>query len=206
MTDPRRICSRCPRVAREGSRFCSRCGDEWRTPEYRRVRLWILEHAPMWCVLCMEGPREDDPWTIEHIVPRRLGGGHEWTNLGRAHRSCNSAGGGRSRRGSRAKRKARSREPRWDNTGRTQLAPESTLGESKLSTLPRAEEHAPSGTPAPARARAAQAPGESKLSAPAPAQAAPPPPADPPALPLTRPLLKALGNTHSQAAAPREGR
>ncbi len=89
----RRICRRCPRRARVGSAYCSRCGDEWRTAEYKRNRLWILKWAPMYCVICFEGERAEDPWTVDHLLSRLMGGGDEWTNLGRAHRSCNSSKG-----------------------------------------------------------------------------------------------------------------
>jgi 5-methylcytosine-specific restriction endonuclease McrA len=86
-------CTRCPRFAKPGHLHCSRCGPELRTYAYRQVQKWILAHAPMWCVLCLKGPRDHDPWTVDHRISREDGGSDHWTNLGRAHRSCNSRKG-----------------------------------------------------------------------------------------------------------------
>jgi len=58
-------------------------------------------------MLCGEGEREGDPWTADHIVPRRDGGSDGIDNLQRAHRSCNSS------RGARMPRSRRKKEKRW---------------------------------------------------------------------------------------------
>lgn len=49
------------------------------------------------CRLCgstdVRARRPDDVWTAHHLVPRALGGRLTRENLGKAHRSCNSAAG-----------------------------------------------------------------------------------------------------------------
>ncbi len=42
------------------------------------------------CVICGEGPRRNDPWTLEHRVPVSAGGSSEPGNVAAAHLSCNS--------------------------------------------------------------------------------------------------------------------
>ena len=94
----RRVCRKCGRVARVGSVYCGKCETVWRTPEYLQARTWILAHAPEWCGICLEGARDGDPWTVDHITARIDGGSNEWWNLRRAHRSCNSARGAQQQR------------------------------------------------------------------------------------------------------------
>jgi hypothetical protein len=58
------------------------------------VRAWLLQHAPHWCVICLEGETDGDPWQVEHYTARVDDGDVEdWRNMGRAHRSCNARGG-----------------------------------------------------------------------------------------------------------------
>lgn len=55
----------------------------------RRVAAEVKRSATV-CVLCGEGPRRNDPWTLEHRVPVSAGGSSTEVNVGAAHRSCNS--------------------------------------------------------------------------------------------------------------------
>ena len=45
------------------------------------------------CYLCGQGLIWDDPWEIEHVIPRSRGGTDDLNNLGLAHRSCNRVKG-----------------------------------------------------------------------------------------------------------------
>ena len=45
------------------------------------------------CALCGQGPRENDPWVADHIIPRANGGADTIDNLQPAHRSCNGRRG-----------------------------------------------------------------------------------------------------------------
>lgn len=45
------------------------------------------------CYICRQGRDNQDPWEIEHVKPRALGGTDELDNLALAHRSCNRAKG-----------------------------------------------------------------------------------------------------------------
>jgi 5-methylcytosine-specific restriction endonuclease McrA len=45
------------------------------------------------CALCGKGPRENDPWVADHIVPRAEGGSDHISNLQPAHPSCNGRRG-----------------------------------------------------------------------------------------------------------------
>lgn len=62
--------------------------------DYRKVAERVLaEETLCW----MDGlpARDDDPLTVDHLVPRSQGGTHERGNLRAAHRSCNSRRGAR---------------------------------------------------------------------------------------------------------------
>lgn len=57
----------------------------------------IYERDGYECWLCnkpcdLDADMQRDNWapTLDHVVPRSQGGGHEWTNLRTAHRWCNS--------------------------------------------------------------------------------------------------------------------
>jgi len=41
------------------------------------------------CHICGRGEAQEDPWTIEHVLPKARGGTDELANLRVAHRSCN---------------------------------------------------------------------------------------------------------------------
>lgn len=95
-------CLDCVRpVEKRGSSRCRKCRLAYRrlghgNPAYKRNRLYVLENSPKVCGICGGGERGDeDPWTVDHIVPRALGGSHRLGNLQRAHRSCNSRKGDR---------------------------------------------------------------------------------------------------------------
>jgi RNA-directed DNA polymerase len=45
------------------------------------------------CYLCGQGIDSEDPFEIEHRVPRAAGGSDDLDNLGLAHRSCNRGKG-----------------------------------------------------------------------------------------------------------------
>jgi 5-methylcytosine-specific restriction endonuclease McrA len=45
------------------------------------------------CALCGEGPRADDPFVCDHIIPRAYGGSDAPSNWQGAHRSCNGRKG-----------------------------------------------------------------------------------------------------------------
>jgi 5-methylcytosine-specific restriction endonuclease McrA len=45
------------------------------------------------CNICGCGEANDDPWTIDHVLPRKRKGGDELSNLQLAHASCNSRKG-----------------------------------------------------------------------------------------------------------------
>lgn len=45
------------------------------------------------CYICGQGQDAHDPWEIEHVKPRALGGTDHLDNLALAHRSCNRAKG-----------------------------------------------------------------------------------------------------------------
>ena len=45
------------------------------------------------CYICDQGQDAHDPWEVEHVKPRALGGSDELDNLALAHRSCNRAKG-----------------------------------------------------------------------------------------------------------------
>lgn len=53
------------------------------------ARSYIMNETPEICGLCGEGPHENDPWTVDHIIPAAVGGTNARTNLQRAHALCN---------------------------------------------------------------------------------------------------------------------
>lgn len=59
------------------------------------ARNYVFHETPEICGLCQEGPHEDDPWTVDHIIPTSLGGKNGRSNLQRAHRLCNLEHGAR---------------------------------------------------------------------------------------------------------------
>lgn len=44
----------------------------------------------MVCYLCGSGPIDDDPWEVEHVVPKCRGGSDDLNNKKLAHRWCNN--------------------------------------------------------------------------------------------------------------------
>lgn len=59
----------------------------------KSARNYISCETPEICGLCQEGPHEDDPWTVDHIIPLALGGKNARSNLQRAHQLCNLEAG-----------------------------------------------------------------------------------------------------------------
>lgn len=65
-------------------------------PDYQSKREFVLGRDSGMCQLCFEPVDLDAHWqsdwaaTLDHVVPRSLGGGHEVENLRLAHRWCNS--------------------------------------------------------------------------------------------------------------------
>jgi hypothetical protein len=55
--------------------------------DYRKRAKEVRELATA-CWLCGGGPRDDDPWQADHVVP-----GDPYSVLAPAHRSCNAARG-----------------------------------------------------------------------------------------------------------------
>jgi 5-methylcytosine-specific restriction endonuclease McrA len=45
------------------------------------------------CYICSQGHDPYDPWEVEHVKPKAMGGSDELENLALAHRSCNRAKG-----------------------------------------------------------------------------------------------------------------
>lgn len=80
-------CEPCARE-RERQRSLTR-GSRHYTGDYRRRAKEVRENATE-CWLCHDGPRPDDPWTADHVVP-----GDPASPLMPAHRSCNSRRGNR---------------------------------------------------------------------------------------------------------------
>lgn len=60
--------------------------------DYRKAAKRVLAEESV-CWMDGEGPRPNDPLTVDHITPRSQGGGHERSNLRAAHASCNSRRG-----------------------------------------------------------------------------------------------------------------
>lgn len=77
----------------------SRCPDHAlpnRSGTYTRTAKQVVANATR-CHLCGGGPRADDPFVADHIVPRSLGGNDAATNLLPAHRSCNGRRGNKTK-------------------------------------------------------------------------------------------------------------
>lgn len=60
--------------------------------EQKRVRKQVLSEERV-CWICGQPPTEDDPLTLDHVVPRVEGGRTERANGRAAHASCNSRRG-----------------------------------------------------------------------------------------------------------------
>jgi 5-methylcytosine-specific restriction endonuclease McrA len=45
------------------------------------------------CYICSQGQDRHDPWEVEHVKPRKMGGTDDLANLALAHRSCNRSKG-----------------------------------------------------------------------------------------------------------------
>ena len=63
-----------------------------RTGSYGRNAAKVRAAATV-CALCGEGPRANDPWVADHIVPRIAGGTDDLSNLLPGHRWCNARKG-----------------------------------------------------------------------------------------------------------------
>jgi 5-methylcytosine-specific restriction endonuclease McrA len=63
-----------------------------RTRSYNELARAIVVNATH-CGLCGEGPRPDDVFVCDHIVPRAAGGASIASNLQAVHRSCNNRKG-----------------------------------------------------------------------------------------------------------------
>jgi 5-methylcytosine-specific restriction endonuclease McrA len=61
-------------------------------PRVKLTRREIFRRDNYTCQYC---GRHDTPLTIDHILPKRLGGQHIWTNVVAACPSCNHRKGGR---------------------------------------------------------------------------------------------------------------
>jgi 5-methylcytosine-specific restriction endonuclease McrA len=57
-----------------------------------RIRL-IERDGDDTCYLCGEGPRPNDPLTVDHVVPKSRRGSERLDNKRLAHRSCNARKG-----------------------------------------------------------------------------------------------------------------
>ena len=60
--------------------------------EHDRMRVVVLSEETT-CWRCGEPAREDDPLTLDHVVPRAQGGETTRDNCRAAHASCNSSAG-----------------------------------------------------------------------------------------------------------------
>ena len=60
---------------------------------HKAVRLAIYLRDGFTCVYCLRDLHDTNPFdvTLDHLIPRSLGGTHETTNLVTACRSCNSS-------------------------------------------------------------------------------------------------------------------
>jgi len=57
------------------------------TGDYK-ARAKAVRDSAQYCWICLEGPRDGDPWTADHVIP-----GDKDSPLLPAHRSCNSRRG-----------------------------------------------------------------------------------------------------------------
>jgi hypothetical protein len=83
--------SRCEqhRLAGDNARYRRRGPRVHYQGDYRKRAAQVRATATT-CWLCGEGPRPDDPWTADHLMP-----GNPDSALLPAHRSCNSRRGNR---------------------------------------------------------------------------------------------------------------
>ena len=60
---------------------------------HKTTRLAIYLRDGFTCIDCLRDMHDADPFdvTLDHLIPRSLGGTHETTNLATACRSCNSS-------------------------------------------------------------------------------------------------------------------
>ncbi|MGH9002434.1 MAG: HNH endonuclease [Acidimicrobiia bacterium] len=86
--------TRCPPCERRRRGSTTQRGLGWK---HQQAAARVLAHATA-CYWCGQPPRLDDPLTADHLLPRARGGTSDEDNLVPAHRSCNSARGGGSRR------------------------------------------------------------------------------------------------------------
>ena len=70
-------------------RACIQCG----RPSQNAIRAFVA--TIIHCALCGQGPRPNDPFVCDHIIPRAHGGTDDPTNWQGAHRSCNGRKGAR---------------------------------------------------------------------------------------------------------------
>jgi 5-methylcytosine-specific restriction endonuclease McrA len=63
-----------------------------RTGSYTRAAAQVRAGAII-CHLCGEGPRPNDPWVADHLLPRMFGGSDDISNLAPAHQLCNGRRG-----------------------------------------------------------------------------------------------------------------
>lgn len=61
--------------------------------DYRSTLAYLVSRDGARCYLCGQGQDADDPFEIEHVIPRAAGGSDDIENLKLAHRSCNRAKG-----------------------------------------------------------------------------------------------------------------
>lgn len=76
-------CPRCRLATAHGSHWASRS---------KRQRIAVRDEWTCW--LCGDGVTKSD-WSLDHVLPRALGGTHDDANLRLAHRLCNSLRGAR---------------------------------------------------------------------------------------------------------------
>lgn len=81
----RRPCINCGRLTQRITRCeeCQKHHDRLYDSEYRKQAQIIRETATR-CHICGEGPKQDDPFTADHIRA-----GDKTSPLAAAHRSCN---------------------------------------------------------------------------------------------------------------------
>jgi 5-methylcytosine-specific restriction endonuclease McrA len=90
---PLRSCTVCATPTRRGNK-CDRHRLPVRTGTYTRDAKRIVEAATH-CHICLGGPRPDDPFVADHLIPHSRGGSDHPSNLAPAHRSCNGRRGQR---------------------------------------------------------------------------------------------------------------
>lgn len=82
-------CEGCPaQIARGRSRFCADCSSARARQSRRRLKLFVLERAQYRCQYCGD-PLSLVTVTIDHYIPRILGGTDDKENLRAACITCN---------------------------------------------------------------------------------------------------------------------